>query len=71
MATNLRWTKEEEALILSEIYQQKIYKVKRKTKESGEIIEKAAKRIANQLPNRTEVGIQQRFRHILRNLFGE
>lgn len=69
--SNLKWTKEEEALILSEIYQSKIYKIKRRTVESAKQIEKSARRIHDQLPGRTEDAIIQRARHILRNLYGE
>lgn len=69
MPTNPQWSREEEALLLSEIYHNKIYKAKDRTKVRGDLIEKSAKKIKEQLPNRTEDGIIQRFRHILRNLY--
>ena len=69
--SNLKWTREEEDILLSEIYHNRIFKVKSKTQERKKILEKSAKNIKDQLPSRTEDGIIQRFRHILRNLYGE
>lgn len=69
MPSNPRWSKEEEGLVLAEIYHREIYKLKNGTIERGKRIEEATGSIKDKLPGRTEEGIIQRFRLILKNLY--
>ena len=68
MGKNFSWRKEEDGLLITEIYHRGIYKQKKKTAERSKKIEEIVMDVKEQLPDRTEDGIFQRIRLILRNL---